>query len=363
MTNHIFLFFCRTPNSNCPIDNKPLTYENDIFPDNFTKREINQIRPHQPCPNINNGCQLNLSPHEMETHILECSFKDRMTLTTSSCHDCPFRQYGCKTKTIIDRKTLDEHIEKEFTIHLTLLMTAFTQKQQQTIFTDTTTTTMVDNNKLWDPPNKNQSSNETEFNKKTTNNNDLIKGMYERIVVLEQSNREQNHKIEKLNQHVNKLLSQQDVVDPKYSNGVIVWRITQFRSKIDAMNANPNIMFYSNESFTSPYGYKFCARINISPKVKDFIGLHIHLMRSTNDFHLDWPFRGRIKINLIHPNDLSQSQHDTIMSKPDILAFHRPTQDISPRGFGFLEYASVSDIYRYFIVNDTITIKIQLNIV
>lgn len=53
------------------------------------------------------------------------------------------------------------------------------------------------------------------------------------------------------------------------------------------------------------------------------------------------------------------------MSKPEILAFHRPTQEgVSPRGFGFLEYASISDIERRgFILRDTLTIKIQINIV
>jgi TNF receptor-associated factor 6 len=52
------------------------------------------------------------------------------------------------------------------------------------------------------------------------------------------------------------------------------------------------------------------------------------------------------------------------MSKPEILAFHRPISSISPRGFGFLEYASLNDIYkRGFVVDDTLVIKIQMNIV
>lgn len=95
-----------------------------------------------------------------------------------------------------------------------------------------------------------------------------------------------------------------------------------------------------------------------------FLGLHIHMMQSENDYHLDWPFKGRIKIQLIHPRGLSESQSDTIMSKPEILAFHRPEQRVSPRGFGFVEYACVQEIVRKgFIDRDTLTIKIQVNLV
>jgi hypothetical protein len=60
-----------------------------------------------------------------------------------------------------------------------------------------------------------------------------------------------------------------------------------------------------------------------------------------------------------------ESQIDVIMSKPEILAFHRPQQEISPRGFGFMEYAIISDILKRGFVTDEsfLTIKIQMNIV
>ncbi len=133
-----------------------------------------------------------------------------------------------------------------------------------------------ENNKLWDAPNKN-----------TNGTEDLLKTLYERIVVLEQQNREKDAKIEKLTQEMAKTCLAGDI-QARYSNGVLVWQITQFHSKINAMRADPNKMYYSSEVFTSAHGYRYCARINISPKMKDFLGLHIHLMRSDNDFHLDW---------------------------------------------------------------------------
>lgn len=191
----------------------------------------------------------------------------------------------------------------------------------------------------------------------------LLKSLHERVLVLEQKNLEKDKKIEKLTSQIVKACSIADI-QGRYSNGVLIWSITQFQNKVRAMSSDTNrIMFYSSDAYTSVHGYKFCARINISPKVKDSIGLHIHLMQSENDYHLDWPFRGRIKISMIHRN-LSETKHDTIMSKPEILAFHQPTQNISPRGFGFIEYANINDIQnKGFIVNDTLSLKIQLSIV
>lgn len=87
-------------------------------------------------------------------------------------------------------------------------------------------------------------------------------------------------------------------------------------------------------------------------------------MKSENDFHLEWPLKGRIKLCMIHPRDPNLSQHDTIMTKPDALAFHRPHEKIHTRGYGFVEYANITDIInKGFCEGDRLVIKIQINIV
>lgn len=280
----------------------------------------------------------------MESHVIECLFRER-TLN----YDCSFKHCGCDFIGSTE-SALKQHMEVNFPGHLNLLLSAFTNNSS-----------LAACNQLWDAPSKNQTSSENGDNKSNT---DLIRAMYERIVVLEQRNREQDLKIEQLGHKLTKSCHLNDV-NPRYSNGVIIWKITKLQCKIETMRSDPNIMFYSNVAYTSPYGYKFCCRIYISPKFRDFIALHIHLMRSENDNHLDWPFNGRIKISMIHPRNYSESHHDTIMSKPEILAFHKPTEDISPRGFGFLEYANINNVlYKNgFVSNDSITVKVHMNIV
>ncbi|GAB0090754.1 TNF receptor-associated factor 6 [Sergentomyia squamirostris] len=328
----------------CPVDNKPLSMESDIFPDNFTRREILQIK--KPCPNATSGCLTNISPVEMDAHVLICEFRRRSTAIS-----CYFARCGCNFSTT-SQEALEAHVRNEMGFHLELLLETFVKSNGSS----RDFRGLEAESHLWDAP--------TKANGSTTPNPDLMRAMYERIVVLEQKQQEHSVKMDKLREQLSKMCSQTEM-QAKYSDGVIVWQIGQFQSKVKAMSANPNIMFYSGETFTSPHGYKFCARINISPKVRDFLGLHVHMMQSENDYHLDWPFNGRIRISMIHPENFSESQTDTIMSKPEILAFHRPTQEgVSPRGFGFLEYASIPDIERRgFIVRDTLTIKIQINIV
>lgn len=136
----------------------------------------------------------------------------------------------------------------------------------------------LDDGKVWDTPNKSTAVIEG-----------LLKALYERIVVLEQQSREKDARIEKLKQEMLKASLANDVhVRARYCGGVLVWKIPQFQAKVKAMRSDHNKMYYSDETYTSPHGYRYCARVNISPKMRDYIALHIHFMRSDNDFHLDW---------------------------------------------------------------------------
>lgn len=274
----------------------------DIFPDNYTKREIENMRKSYP------------EQFDPPNPIFECSF-------------CSI---GCEFKAD-DPLEVDKHMNEGYKEHIDLLLSSYLKTQYQS----------------WDP-NPNDKS-QTEGQQQSTR--ELINQMYERIVVLEQKNREQTMKIERLQQ-----------MEKKKTNGILLWRIEDFKRRVEMMKANPQLMFYSAECFTEPLGYRFCARIKLSP-LKDNLSVHIHLMKSENDFHLSWPFVGRIKISMIN-NDPSKSQHDTIMSNPDLHAFHRPLEEISLRSFGFTEFAKIDKInHGGFIDNDCLTIKIQMNIV
>lgn len=250
--------------------------------------------------------------------------------------ECRFSTISCDFKSQ-DPAEVEKHMMENYKDHIDLLLSSYLKTQYQS----------------WEPCEKSPTANgdDDTFVQQQTSTRELINSMYERIVVLEQKNREQELKIDKLTQlDINR-------------HGTLVWKIDDFTRKCDMMVANSQVMFYSPEAYTAPHGYKFCARINLSPKMNNHLSFHIHLMKSDNDFHLSWPFIGRIKISMIH-KESSVTQTDILMSKPEILAFHRPREDISPRGFGYTEYANISEIIkRGFIEQDCLTIKIEMNIV
>ncbi|XP_030378054.1 TNF receptor-associated factor 6 [Scaptodrosophila lebanonensis] len=337
-------------NQCCPLDNKPLSAEHDIFPDNYTRREIEQIK--HKCPNSPLGCSVVASPIEVDRHLPSCPYRRQQAQREEKC---PFASIKCDFVGRPETNALEEHLKTDMPHHMQLMLQAFQQKAIAS----------------WQPqkPNKGTGAVENGFGSHQVQppaqyaneaDEQIVQAMYQRIVVLEQHTREQDTRLENLGKQLR--LARQ--VDPRYSNGTIVWQIEQFSALVERLRSNANNQVYSHECYTSPYGYKFCARLNVQPRKPQMLSLHVHLMQSENDFHLEWPFKGRIKLCMVHPNDGGQSQLDTIMTKPEILAFHQPRERISTRGFGFLEYANISDIVGLgFCANDRLVIKIEINIV
>ncbi|KAH8275928.1 hypothetical protein KR044_013304 [Drosophila immigrans] len=339
-------------NQCCPLDNKQLSAEQDIFPDNYTRREIEQLK--HKCPNSPHGCAVIASPIELHRHLPSCPFRRQQQSQQPAEEKCPFVSIKCDFVGRPETNQLEEHLKTDMPLHMQLMLQAFQQSAIASWQPQKATSSLENGHKsagqLPPPP---QYANGVD--------EQIVQTMYQRIVVLEQRTREQESRIENLQKQLRR---QQSQVDARYSNGTIVWQLEQLSALVERLRANANNQVYSHECYTSPYGYKFCARLNIQPSKPQVLSLHVHLMQSENDYHLDWPFKGRIKLCMVHPADANLSQHDTIMTKPKIRAFHQPHEAISTRGFGFLEYANISNIMHLgFCADDRLLIKIEINIV
>ena len=106
--------FFRKRGACCPVDSKPLHPEKDLFKDLFTKREIAQQRTH--CLYQQNGCTLELSPIDLESHLNECLYRQN---TFETEKNCPFRDIGCLT-VLKTPEALKQHLEKNMNMHLTV---------------------------------------------------------------------------------------------------------------------------------------------------------------------------------------------------------------------------------------------------
>ncbi|XP_025988317.2 TNF receptor-associated factor 6-A isoform X1 [Solenopsis invicta] len=280
----------------CPVDGQPLKSE-DLFPDLYTSREISQKRTS--CVYQQFGCEVKLSPVDMEMHITQCTYK----------------------------QNLSEPQEKR-------------------------TNAMSAESKLWDPPLKKgiQVADKEEL---SSDWQQLLKNLYERIVVLEQENRELSITVSnQKNQLANMCL--------RNCNGVYIWRLKSFQEKLDTMINDPLKMFYSPGFYTSPNGYKICARINISSKDPNYLSFVLHIMKSENDDALDWPFNGTMFFALIHPQDSEKNICDTTSSQPDLEAFRKPTCELNKRSFGYTEFIRIRDITD-FLQHDTLIFRIEVH--
>jgi hypothetical protein len=98
-----------------------------------------------------------------------------------------------------------------------------------------------------------------------------IKDVFERLVRLEQNDREKQIKIERLESELAsavKLFSTatQIIKDltARYCHGVFVWKIPEFRKICMEMRRNPNHILNSPGFYTDTFGYKLCLRFNLT---------------------------------------------------------------------------------------------------
>ncbi|EZA54362.1 hypothetical protein DMN91_002044 [Ooceraea biroi] len=278
----------------CPVDSRPLKSDSDLFRDLYTSREISQKRT--TCPYQQFGCKVELSPVDMETHMNQCAYKNDLS---------------------------ESQVES-------------------------TTNAMSAESKLWDPPPKNS----VQVSDCREDWQQLLKSLYERIVVLEQGNRE-------LSITLSNQKNQLAAMCLRNCNGVYVWRLTSFREKLAAMSNDPLKMFYSPGFYTNPYGYKICARINISSKDSNYLSLVVHIMKSENDDTLDWPFKGAMYFVLIHPQSPEKNIREITWSVPNVEALRKPVYELNKRSFGYTEFVRVCDVTD-FLRDDTLVFRIEI---
>ncbi|XP_053992236.1 TNF receptor-associated factor 6-B-like isoform X1 [Hylaeus volcanicus] len=338
----------------CPVDSQPLKSESDLFRDLYTSREISQQRT--PCPYQHFGCEIKLSPVDMEAHIDQCVYK--RSLSNSQNIYCHFKKVGC-IETFSVEEDLHTHLETNINLHLTMVLKTLPQVS----ITQTHANAVAAESKLWDPPPKSGTSSEN--NEPSLEWQHLLKNLYERIVVLEQQNRElsitvSNQKTQLTTLQTSLRFNQEEMF-LRSCNGVYIWRLHSFHEKLDSMINDPLKMFYSPGFYTSPNGYKICARINVSSKDPEFVSLLLHIMKSENDDGLDWPFNGTMYFILVHPHDWEKDIREITSSRPDLEAFRKPVCELNKRSFGYTEFVRIRDLTN-FLQNDCLIFRIEVRV-
>ena len=149
-------------------------------------------------------------------------------------------------------------------------------------------------------------------------------------------------------------------------NGSYVWRIENYRQcRQDAINGLITAI-HSPAFFTSLYGYKLCMRINLNgvdSGVGKHVALFVHMMQGDYDNILEWPFTGRIALSILDQSDTAEFRHhisETLVAKPNLLAFQRPTAPRNYKGYGYVEFAPIERIREpQYVKNNTMLVRIK----
>ena len=150
-------------------------------------------------------------------------------------------------------------------------------------------------------------------------------------------------------------------------NGSYVWRIENYREcRQDAVNGVMTAI-QSPAFHTSLYGYKLCMRINLNgvdSGVGRFVALSVHMMKGDYDNILEWPFTGRIALSILDQRagvEFHQHISETLVAKPNLLAFQRPTAPRNDKGYDLVEFAPIEQIREpQYVKNNAMLVRIQI---
>lgn len=153
-------------------------------------------------------------------------------------------------------------------------------------------------------------------------------------------------------------------VEAQQYNGVFVWRIHHFSAHQKNQEDEKPVVIHSPGFYTGKPGYKLCLRLHLqlpnAPRCANYISLFVHTMQGEYDNLLHWPFQGTIRLSILDQSEGSslQDQEEVMDTKPDLLAFQRPTMHRNPKGFGYVTFMHLQALrQRMYVKNDTLLVR------
>ena len=94
------------------------------------------------------------------------------------------------------------------------------------------------------------------------------------------------------------------------------------------------------------------------------VSLFVHMMQSDWDDTLEWPFSGRISLSILDQSDDGEYKRhisETLVTRPNLLAFQRPTTPRNHKGYGYVEFAHIQTLEdRQYLKNDCLLVRVQV---
>ncbi|XP_030056662.1 TNF receptor-associated factor 6 [Microcaecilia unicolor] len=432
----------RDAGQKCPVDNE-LLLENQLFPDNFAKREILSLKVK--CPS--QGCSQKMELRHLEEHEGQCEFacmecpqcqapfqrrliEDHMRLECPRrqvscencamfmayedkqdhdhtcplayviceyCHtelireqmpshydmDCPkapipctFSDFGCPEK--MPRNDLARHMQEFTQAHMRMMAQAL--RGVSVTSYSTTPVSMIDPLQFEPGPSvmTHSHSSASPFPRdcipEVQNLRETIQQLEGRLVKQDHQIRELIAKMETqsttiidLKRSIRALEEKVTEVEAQQCNGIYYWKIENFGMHLKAQEEERPVVIHSPGFYTRKPGYKLCLRLHLqlpsAQRCANFISLFVHTMQGEYDSYLPWPFQGTIRLSILDQSESPNRQnHEEIMdTKPELLAFQRPTVLRNPKGFGYVTFMPLQTLkQRTYIKDNTLLIRCEV---
>lgn len=174
--------------------------------------------------------------------------------------------------------------------------------------------------------------------------------------------RTQATQLQDLHRHTAALEGAMEELKAQQYSGVFTWRVEGFQEYLQCQRANQPVVLYSPGFYTGRPGYKLCLRLQLqppsAPRSPDFLSLFVHTMRGAFDQQVIWPLQGTFKLTIVDP---VESQHITevMETKPDLLAFQRPTTDRNLKGFGYVTFVHLNQLSKKHIEDNVLQVRCE----
>uniref|UniRef100_S4RA88 TNF receptor-associated factor n=1 Tax=Petromyzon marinus TaxID=7757 RepID=S4RA88_PETMA len=147
-------------------------------------------------------------------------------------------------------------------------------------------------------------------------------------------------------------------------SGKLVWKIRDYARRKQEAASGRTLSLYSQPFYTSPFGYKMCARAYLNG---DGVGRGTHLslffvvMRGEYDALLEWPFRRRVTLSLLDQGAARRHLSDTFTPDPASGSFRRPDGDMNVASGCPLFVSHVALEGSSYLVDDTVFVRVVVD--
>jgi len=170
----------------------------------------------------------------------------------------------------------------------------------------------------------------------------------------------QQDTIKKLNEQIEKSTTSY--------NGVLVWKIKDFSSRLAEAKTQDGLELVSAPFYTSQYGYRVQASLFLNGNgggENSHLSVYIKLLPGEYDSILRWPFKYTVSFTLLDQADQRKDACNIVESfipDPNWKNFQRPSTEPDSLGFGFPKFVPHEMLEtRNYVRDDCIFIKIRVD--